>query len=59
MAITVGRAVAVALPVLIVAIFARFGQAGVIGMVAGVLLALAIAVALFGAPTRGRSLDMV
>jgi putative MFS transporter len=58
-AITAGRVVAVGLPALIVVIFARFGQAGVIGMVAGVLLVLAVAVALVGVRTRGRSLDAI
>lgn len=56
-ALTAGRIVAFGLPAAMLAIFASYGQSGVISLIAGVLLTVAIAVALFGVRTRGRSLD--
>ena len=56
-AITAGRLVAIALPSLIVVIYQTYGQAGVVALVATTFLMLALALTLFGARTRGRSLD--
>lgn len=56
---TVGRATAVVMPFVVVPIYARFGQAGVVIVVSTILLANALIVALFGARTNSRSLEDV
>lgn len=57
LAITIGRVAAIGLPALIVFIFERAGQPGVMAMIVMVLVTLAIALALFGVSTRGRALE--
>lgn len=59
LAITAGRLAAVFLPALIIVVFRAGGQAGVLGLIASVLLALAAALAIFGVRTRGRALDAI
>jgi MFS transporter, putative metabolite:H+ symporter len=58
-AIACGRAVAVAMPSVAIVLFSNFGQAGVVTMVAAALVIQALAVALWGAQTRGRSIDVI
>lgn len=57
LAISIGRVAAIGLPALIVFMFERAGQPGVMTMIVMVLLTLAIALALFGVSTRGRALE--
>jgi putative MFS transporter len=55
----VGRLGAISAPILVGAIFPRFGFAGVFGVTTLVLLAGAMVVVLFGVPTDGRSLEAI
>ncbi len=57
LAITVGRVAAIGLPALIVFIFERAGQPGVMALIVMVLVTLAIALAIFGVSTRGQALE--
>ena len=54
---TVGRAVSIGLPFAVVPIFGAFGQAGVVFLIAAILVAQAAIVARWGVRTNGRSLD--
>jgi putative MFS transporter len=55
---TMGRVVAIGMPFVVVALFARAGQPAVIGLVAAILLAQAALVALLGVRTNGRPLEV-
>lgn len=54
---TAGRMMTILTPQLTVPLFAAFGVAGVIGMVAALLVLQAVMVALFGVETRARPLE--
>lgn len=55
----VGRAFAVALPVLVVPLFDAFGQSGPVALVVLLHVLQALAVALLGVDTRGRALESI
>lgn len=54
---TMGRITAIGMPFLVVAIFGRAGQAGVVALIAAILLGQALLVGLLGVRTNGRSLE--
>jgi MFS transporter, putative metabolite:H+ symporter len=56
---TIGRAFIFVLPLAVVVLFERFGQAGVIVLVSIILAIQAAVVAIFGVRTRGRALEAV
>ena len=53
---TAGRAVTLALPLAIAPLFARYGQVGVVALIATLLLLQSAVVASLGVHTRGRPL---
>ena len=59
LASAVGRLGAISAPILVGAIFPRFGFAGVFGVTTVVLLAGALVVVIFGVRTDGRSLEAI
>lgn len=54
---TMGRITAIGMPFLVVAVFGRAGQAGVVALIAAILLGQALLVGLLGIRTNGRSLE--
>ena len=59
LASAIGRLGAISAPILVGAIFPRFGFAGVFGLTTVVLLAGALVVVIFGVRTDGRSLEAI
>ncbi len=59
LAISVGRFAAVVIPIVTVSVFQRSGQAGVVWVLAAVLVVVAAAVARFGVRTAAKNLDMI
>lgn len=54
---TMGRITAIGMPFLVVAVFSRAGQAGVVTLIAAILVGQALLVGLLGIRTNGRSLE--